>query len=378
MNTLFRGFFRGFQRALKSLAAGLLLTACGQSPPVALEPASPWPALAAALDSFLSNASPAPSGKVDGYSFILFDKAGIAFERANGDQTLDSVLPLASGSKMPSAAAILSLADQGKLDIDAPIGLYLAGSPVTWPADKAAITMRMLLAHTSGLPGLGDLTSPACLDLETGTTIEQCVQTIASTALVSAPGTEFNYGGADYQVAGYAATLISGETWQDFFAGALGQPLGLTTFTYGDAATVTNPRIAGGASSNAADYVKILQMLQAHGRYGGRQVLSAAVVAALEIDEIAGLPVAYTPFPAGQAANYPGYGFGLWTSAASLYPGSPGPEYSDPGLFGSVPWIDNGLGYGAVLLIDQDVATGLDIWNTVRPIIIQQLRDGAG
>jgi hypothetical protein len=102
-------------------------------------------------------------------------------------------------------------------------------------------------------------------------------------------------------------------------------------------------------------------------------VLSASSVTALETNQIQGLPVAYTPFPAGQAQNYPGYGLGLWLSSPGLYPGSTGPELSDPGLYGTCPWIDNGLGYGAIVLIDQDVPTGLSMWNAARPLIIQQL-----
>ena len=82
----------------------------------------------------------------------------------------------------------------------------------------------------------------------------------------------------------------------------------------------------------------------------------------------------YTPFSAAAAPNYPGYGLSLFISAPSLYDAqSPGPEFSDPGLYGTTPWFDSGTGYGAVILIDQDTDTGLDIWNAVRPLILQQL-----
>ena len=315
---------------------------------------------------------------VSGYSFILYNKTGILYSRAGGNQTAGSVLTLASASKMPSAAAILTLVDSGKLNLDTPVATYLATSGVTWPVDKIKITMRMLLSHTSGLPGLGDSTNPTCVNEETGTTLAQCAQTIANTALVSQPGAEFNYGGADYQVAGFIATVLSKQDWQAFFTAAIAQPLGLTTFTYGPSTIVTNPRIAGGALSDVADYAAILQMLQNNGLFGGKQVLSAASVVDLETNEIQGLPEAFTPFPFGQARNYPGYGLGLWISSPSLYPGSPGPEFSDPGAYGTSPWIDNGLSYGAVILINQDVPTGLAMWNAARPLIINQLTSSGG
>jgi len=228
-----------------------------------------WSKVSAALDGFVSSADTPPSGTVGGYSFLLFDGSGTLYTRAGGDHSLATVEMLASASKLPSSAAILSLVDQGKLNLDTPIATYLhnAGDPITWPSDKAAITMRMLLAHTSGLPGLGD-SQPSCLNQPAAGTLQQCAQDVANATLVSQPGAEINYGGADYQVAGYLATLISGAAnWQSFFSTAIATPLGgVATYSYGDPTLVSNPRIAGGAVSNVSDYATIL-----HGA-GRRQV----------------------------------------------------------------------------------------------------------
>jgi len=336
-----------------------------------------WSALASALDAFVSSANNPPSGTVSGYSFLVFDRGGTVYTRAAGDHSLSTVEMLASASKLPSAAAILTLVDQGKLDLDTPIATYLgnAGNPITWPADKVAITMRMLLAHTSGLPGLAD-NQPNCLNQPTASTLQKCAQDIANATLMYPPGQEFNYGGADYQVAGYVATLISGAAnWQTFFNSAIAAPLGgISSYSYGDPSVVTNPRIAGGAMSDVTDYATFLSMVQGGGQSGGTQVLSASAIGTLTTNQIAGLAVAYTPFSASAAPSYPGYGLGVFISAPALYqPASPGPEFSDPGLYGATPWFDNGLNYGAVLLIDQDTQTGLDMWNAARPLIIQQL-----
>ncbi len=335
-----------------------------------------WTKLGAALDGFVSSASNPPSGSASGYSFLLFDSSGTLYTRAGGDHSLATVEMLASASKLPSSAAILTLVDQGKLNLDTPIASYLhnAGDPITWPSDKAAITMRMLLAHTSGLPGLADK-QPNCLNQPAAGTLQQCAQDIANATLASQPGAEFNYGGADYQVAGYVATLISGAAnWQTFFSTAIATPLGgIASYSYGDPAVVSNPRIAGGAMSNVTDYATILGMVQADGKFSGKQVLSASAISALKTNQIEGLPNAFTPFSPSAAASYPGYGLGLFISAPALYQRSPGPEFSDPGLFGATPWFDNGLNYGAVILIKQDTQTGLDMWNAARPLIIQQL-----
>jgi D-alanyl-D-alanine carboxypeptidase len=65
---------------------------------------------------------------------------------------------IASVTKMMTATALLALADQGRCRLDDPTGRYLSGEVVdrfrdrTGRAYAAAITLRQLLDHTSGLP----------------------------------------------------------------------------------------------------------------------------------------------------------------------------------------------------------------------------------
>lgn len=336
-----------------------------------------WNALGQKLDSFVDLTATQASGKVRGYSFVLFDRSGVLYTRAGGDHLMSTVDPLASASKMPAVAAILTLVDQNKLNLDTPVASYInaAGNPITWPADKAAITMRQLLSHTSGLPGLGD-NQPGCLNNPRLTTLQACAQQVANAALVSQPGAEFNYGGADYQVAGYVAVLIAGASnWESFFNDALATPLGgISSFSWGTALLTPNPRIAGGASSNVSDYATILATVLDGGVANGHQVLSSNAINMLMTNEIAGLPVKNSPFGDAQAALYPGYTLGLFISDPSLHPNSAGPEYSDPGLQGATPWFDTGLGYGAVILINSNTITGVAMWNAVRPLITAQLQ----
>ena len=58
----------------------------------------------------------------------------------------DTVFRLASLSKPFTALAALLLARDGVLDLDGPIGRYLPDF-----ADRAGVTIRRLLSHTSGL-----------------------------------------------------------------------------------------------------------------------------------------------------------------------------------------------------------------------------------
>jgi CubicO group peptidase (beta-lactamase class C family) len=60
----------------------------------------------------------------------------------------DRLFQIGSISKSFLALTVLSLADEGRIDLDAPLSRYLPGA--AWPA--APITARQVMSHTSGLP----------------------------------------------------------------------------------------------------------------------------------------------------------------------------------------------------------------------------------
>jgi len=311
-------------------------------------------ALAEALDGFVGPGE----GQVSGYSFALNVDGRTVFTRAGGDMTLDSVIPIASASKAPAGAAILTLEREGLVSLDTPVTSYL-GDAITWPLAKQGITLRMLLNHTSGLP----MSSP-CLDEMNAMTLQACVAEIAQAPLDFLPGTQFGYSAAGYQVAGLVAERVTGKDWNALFAERVTAPLRMASFSYG---TPENPRVAGGAVSNVLDYIKFSQAILD----GGAPLLTPAQGQALRSSQIDGLPVFFTPAPAG--ARLEGYSQAWWISAAANHPGSAGPEISDPGLLGSTPWIDFGQGYTAVLLINGTPEKGLAMWTAARAKILEAL-----
>src|SRR3546814_14763989 len=121
---------------------------------------------------------------------------------------LDLAIPIASASKALSATIILSLVNNGLIDLDTPVSQYI-GDQINWPIIKRDITMRMLLNHTSGLP----FDSP-CLS-EADTTLKACAQEIANTGLNFIPGNRFGYSGSGYQVAGYVASSATRRVWNE-------------------------------------------------------------------------------------------------------------------------------------------------------------------
>ncbi|NKF20845.1 serine hydrolase domain-containing protein [Solimonas marina] len=341
-----------------ALAASLALAGCGGDGDKGADDVQhDWTGLTTALDSFLG----AGSGQVLGYSFALKLDGKTVYTGANGTMSVDSVIPIASASKAPSATIILSLVKDGLIDLDTPVYDYI-GSVVDWPIAKRSITMRMLLNHTSGIQF-----DSSCMN-DDNTTLVDCVQEIADTTLNFVPGTAFGYSGAGYQVAGLVAEEVSGETWSQLVDERLNTPLGMTTFTYGD---TDNPRIAGGASCSAEDYLKFTQLYLNGGKVGSTQIITADQAAQATENQVADLPVYYTPVPDGSGLN--GYSFGFWISDAANYPGSNGPEISDPGLLGTTPWLDFDKSYTAVVLITSDTDTGIAMWNAARTQILDQL-----
>jgi CubicO group peptidase (beta-lactamase class C family) len=313
-----------------------------------------WAALAQVLDGAVGEGE----AQVSGYSFVLNVDGRREFSRAGGDMTLETAIPIASAAKAPAAAALLTLEREGLVDLDTPVSQYI-GEAIDWPLAKSAITLRMLLNHTSGLP----TTSP-CLDEVNMLTLQECAAEIAAAELDFLPGTQFGYSAAGYQVAGLVAEQVTGKPWSTLFRERVTEPLGMDSFGYGE---LSNPRVAGGAVSNAPDYIRFSQAILG----GGAPLLSGAQAGALRRNQVAGLPVYFTPALPG--ASLEGYSLGWWISAAANHPGSKGPEISDPGLLGSTPWIDHGKNYTAVLLITGTPEKGLAMWTAARERILAEL-----
>lgn len=322
-----------------------------------------WSALTVKLQSFVSNEVPLPPNTVRGLTFLLAKNGRVIYSNAFGNQTVDSVLPIASSTKFPSMLAIFTLIDDGILHLDTPISGYLNGY-ASVPADKAGITLRMLMNHTSGLP------QPACLNDDT-LTLQQCVQQILNASLLFPPGTQFSYGGGSMHVAGGIAEAVTGQTWQQIFQARVAGPLSLSRYTYGN---TPNPRIAGGASSDAGDYIRMMQAYLAGGSYGYSRILSIGSYREMKVDQKRDLPVASSP----GGSSLTGYSYGWWHTSSQFLqsqptPITPGPELSDQGAFGCTPWIDLEHNFAAIILIQRSTATGTQIWNEIRPLIIQQM-----
>lgn len=124
-------------------------------------------------------------------------------------------------AKTMTAAAVLRLAAQGRLDLDAPVQKYLPAYP------HAATRVRHLLSHSAGLPdyawfderfGLGALRSNAMQ-----------VEAVAKSGLEPrfAPGTAFAYDNAAYDTAALVVEAVAGTSYAGYLGREFFVPLGM-------------------------------------------------------------------------------------------------------------------------------------------------------
>ncbi len=137
---------------------------------------------------------------------------------ASEDELVDehTLFNVASISKTFTCALVLSLVEEGLLDLDAPLSEVLPDVPIAHPAHPAApITTRMLLSHTSGLVDdflfLGDYTTNGTadptIDLEQFTRDYVAVETHWGPE----PGTRREYCNAGYGLLGLVIEAVSGR-----------------------------------------------------------------------------------------------------------------------------------------------------------------------
>ncbi len=257
---------------------------------------------------------------LQGAALLLAKDGQVIYERAFGAFALETAVPIASGSKWLTAATVMTLVDDGLIGLDDPVSAYLP--ELSGPA--AAITMRQLLANTSGLPNL----HPS-LDRR-DITLAECVEQIAHSGLVAAPGSCVYYSTAAFQVAGRVAEVASGRPWAELFEERIAAPLGMSATTYGE---TSNPVLGGGAVTTLRDYGRFLQMQLDGGAFAGQQVLSLAALREMQANQTGELPIVLSVHPDGRRC-----GLGQWRDIVDER--GCAIQLSSQGDTGFSPWID--------------------------------------
>ena len=168
-------------------------------------------------------------GNVPGASLLVIQDGQAIVRRGYGRSDLDAGTEagpstdyrLASVSKQFTAAAVLLLAEDGKLSIDDPARKWLP----ELPAAADAITLRHLLTHTSGLVDYEDLMG----DDWQGQIRDAGVLALLSkeNRLYFAPGTAYRYSNSAYALLSLVVERASGVAYPDFLQARIFGPLGM-------------------------------------------------------------------------------------------------------------------------------------------------------
>ncbi|WP_035614322.1 serine hydrolase domain-containing protein [Haloferula sp. BvORR071] len=156
-----------------------------------------------------------------GIAVAWVDGQSIVYEKGFGEAKADSVFRAGSVSKLFNAVAVMQLAEQGKLDIDAP--LPAARLPVN-PFDGQAITLRHLLCHRSGMQR--EATVGGYFD-DKEPTLKATVDSLKGSALASPPNSENRYSNIAPSLAGQIASEAAGKPFPDLQRAAILKPLGM-------------------------------------------------------------------------------------------------------------------------------------------------------
>lgn len=137
---------------------------------------------------------------------------------------------IASMTKNMTALAVLSLRDQGRLALDAPLAEYVPQFAKVPPAtrDSRPVSLRDLLTHVSGF-----VTDDPWGDRVLGMTPAELDALIAVGRLFARPpGLAFEYSNLGYALLGRVLTNVSGEPYQTFIRRTILEPLGMARTTF--------------------------------------------------------------------------------------------------------------------------------------------------
>ncbi|MGW4486684.1 serine hydrolase domain-containing protein [Amycolatopsis sp. NPDC004368] len=141
------------------------------------------------------------------------------------EATEDSRWDLASVTKPIVGIVVVALAERGLLDLDDPLPRHL---PAYAGGDKALVTVRQLLTHTSGLPGGTPL-------YREHTTRAALLEAIRTGPLRSEPGTRVEYSSQGFILLGLIAEVASGAPLDELVTDLVARPAGLEATGFGPA-----------------------------------------------------------------------------------------------------------------------------------------------
>jgi CubicO group peptidase (beta-lactamase class C family) len=168
---------------------------------------------------------------------VVYTRAFGVANAETGEATRPEMLfRLGSTTKMFTAAAVVLLAEQGKLDLNGPIGKHVQGlSP-----KLAALTAHQLLSHQSGM-----LDEAPMFGSQDDDALKREATSWTDTRFFAEPGQIYSYSNPGYWLAGLVAEQVGGKPFADQVATTIFAPLGMTRSTFRPTIAMTYPLAQG-------------------------------------------------------------------------------------------------------------------------------------
>ncbi len=254
---------------------------------------------------------------VPGLSALVIDSGEVVFHAAYGLANLEEEVActiqtnyrLASVTKQFTAAAIMLLAEQGRLAYDDPIAPFFDAVPPSW----RSISVRHLLNHTSGLLDYEDV-------IPVDTSVPLCDRDVLELARpyadgYFAPGSAYRYSNTGYVLLALIVERITGHSFAQFLHDSIFGPLGMNSTVAFEQGISMVARRAYGYSQQAKSFIRTDQSLTSStlgdgGVYSNVEDMARWDRALADATLLSRDTLAEAFRPGARLPNGEGYGFG--------------------------------------------------------------------
>ncbi|MBE0635740.1 beta-lactamase family protein [Candidatus Bipolaricaulota bacterium] len=206
--------------------------------------------------------------------------AGLANAATGEAMTADSRFCIGSITKTFVATVVLQLMEEGVIDLDASIDIYLPENLPVAISNMERITVRMLLNHTSGIPEwlTEDVIARLTEDPSTVWKIDEVLRIAMAQDMPFEPGEGYAYSNTDYTILGLIIEEQTGVSWEDQVRARVLDPLDLIdTVIRNPGETSPLPRMARGYVAMGRDLMDLtLTDPSMAGAAGGNVMVSTA------------------------------------------------------------------------------------------------------
>lgn len=219
-----------------------------------------------AFDAFLNTNASAYGDQL----MVYVSQGNMEYLYKKGNNKFDDYAGIASCGKYLAAATIMTLVDEGKINLDTPISTYLP-----WMQSFEVyntLTTREILAHRTTIVADSMFDNTQTLNLDAST------RAIASQYPITTMGSA--YSSTSYKFAARVAEVVSGQKWESLFQERIASKCEMKNTYFNQFSD--NPDVGKGAQSSPNDYANFMEMIRNDGEYKGTRILSAVSVREME------------------------------------------------------------------------------------------------